>query len=76
MRVYQTIRRLPYLVNTLQKYDGKNDKMIRDVFTKPFEVGIVEIHQCIYIDISKPHLRRLFKDTIGRYSYIFWYTLV
>ena len=42
MRVYQTIRRLPYLVNTLQKYDGKNDKMIRDVFTKPFEVGKAE----------------------------------
>lgn len=38
VRIYQAIRRLPYLVNTLEKYNGENEKMIKEVFANTFQV--------------------------------------
>eukprot|EP00794_Sanderia_malayensis_P000362 gene362-995_t len=42
VRIYQAIRRLPFLVNSLEKYDGKNETMIREIFTKVFQDSVAD----------------------------------
>ncbi|XP_065057032.1 DNA mismatch repair protein Msh2-like isoform X2 [Rhopilema esculentum] len=42
VRIYQAIRRLPYLVSCLENYSGKNETMIKEVFTKLFQDFVVD----------------------------------